>query len=123
MDNNTSNTVEAATIQSPEAMPITPMDTQSGWMSMIPIVLIFFVMYFLLIRPQEKKRKEHEQMVKQAKKGDAVITVGGIYGTVIKVDDKEGSAVLEIAKDVHIKISKSAIADFLDKKADLPTKK
>jgi preprotein translocase subunit YajC len=126
MMDNTNNEV-ASTQIAQEPVPAVPMDTQSGWMSMVPIVLIFFVMYFLLIRPQEKKRREHEEMVKQVKKGESVVTLGGIFGTIVKVDEKENTALLEIAKDVQIKILKSSIAEFLDRKVEskkaLPAKK
>jgi preprotein translocase subunit YajC len=116
MDNNVSTASQVAEGQVQESTPTMPLDTQSTWMSLVPIVLIFFVMYFLLIRPQEKKRREHEEMIRQAKKGETVITAGGIYGVITKVDDKEGTVLLEIAKDVQIKVLKTAITEFADRK-------
>lgn len=116
MDNNQ----EAVTIQTTSqsaSLASTP-NTQAGWMSMVPIVLIFFVMYFLLIRPQDKKRKQHEEMLKSVKKGEAVITIGGVYGVITKVDDKEGVVFVEIAKDVQIKMLRSAIAELPNRKSN-----
>ena len=73
-----------------------------------PLVLIFIVFYFLLIRPQQKKAKEHQTYLSNLKKGDKVITGGGIHGQIAGLTDTV--VTLEIAENVRIKVSRSAIA-------------
>jgi preprotein translocase subunit YajC len=89
---------------------------QSNFMSFVPMLLIFLVFYFLLIRPQEKKRKEQEDLVASVKKGEEILTHSGIYGKVDKINDGDNSVDLEISKNVVIKIAKSAIADIFSRK-------
>jgi len=74
----------------------------------MPIIFIFGIFYFLLIRPQKKKQKEHENMVSELKKNDEVVTNGGVHGTVMNV--KDVTLVLKIDENVKIEINKSAIA-------------
>ncbi len=81
-----------------------------GLMSLAPLILIFVIFYFLLIRPQQKKTKAHQDMVNALKTGDRVITNGGIYGRITKAD--EAVVTLEIADKVRIKISRQAIASL-----------
>ena len=74
----------------------------------LPLILIFAIMYFLLIRPQQKKAKEHKAMVQALKRGDRVVTNGGIYGQVSHVADDH--LMVEIADGVKIKIMRDAVA-------------
>jgi len=75
---------------------------------LLPLLLIFFVFYFLLIRPQQKKMREHQKLLNALKRGDEIVTSGGIYGTITGI---RGNVVdLKIAEGVKIAISKSAIA-------------
>ena len=76
--------------------------------SLLPLVLIFVIFYFLLIRPQQKKAKEHRQMVENLKKGDKIITSGGIYGVVENVG--ANTITLKIAENVKVKFGKGYIA-------------
>jgi len=76
--------------------------------TLVTFALIFVVMYFLIIRPQNKKQKEMQKMVDAIKKGDKVVTIGGIHGTVASV--KEGSVVVKVDDDCKVEFSKSAIA-------------
>jgi preprotein translocase subunit YajC len=76
--------------------------------SLLPLILIFVVFYFLLIRPQQKKAKDHQLMLESIKKGDKVITAGGIYGVVENVGTN--TLVLKVAENVKIKIGKGYIA-------------
>lgn len=76
--------------------------------SILPLVLIIVVFYFLLIRPQQKRAKEHRQMLENLKRGDKVITVGGIYGVVESVNPN--TVVLKIAENVKVKFSKQSVA-------------
>lgn len=80
----------------------------SGLMSIAPLVILFVIFYFLLIRPQQKRAKEHKQMLSSVQKGDAVITNGGLHGRVVSVN--EDSVSIEISEGVKVKISKEAIA-------------
>jgi preprotein translocase subunit YajC len=80
--------------------------SNSGIGQFIPLILIFVIFYFFLIRPQQKKVKEHKIMVENLKRGDKVITVGGIVGTIDRIIDAEKVEV-EIADNVKVEIIKS----------------
>ena len=80
----------------------------------MPFILIFVVFWFLLIRPQQRRQREHQEMVSHLKKGDRVITNGGIYGTVIGVADK--TIALRIADNVKVELAKNAIASLQPRK-------
>ncbi len=80
----------------------------------VPLILIFAIMYFLLIRPQQKKMKQHQNMVEALRRGDQVVTQGGIVGKVTKV--KEGNEIeVELAEGVKVRVIKSTIAQVLSK--------
>jgi len=79
----------------------------SPLVSLMPIIVIFGIFYFLLIRPQKKTQEEHKKMVSGLKKNDEVITSGGIHGTIVNV--KDGSVVLRIDDNVKIEVQKNAI--------------
>ncbi len=86
----------------------------NGLESFIPIILIFVIMYFLLIRPQQKKIKEHKNMVDNLRRGDQILTQGGIIGKITKV--KEGEEIeVELAKDVKVSVIRSTIVNVLSK--------
>ncbi len=87
---------------------------QGAFTSFIPLILIFAIMYFLLIRPQQKKVKEHQAMVEALRRGDQVITQGGIVGKVVKVKE-DGEVEVEIADGVKVRVIKSTIATVLNK--------
>ena len=76
--------------------------------SLMPIIFIFGIFYFLLIRPQQKKQKEHQKMVTELKKNDEVVTSGGMHGTVVNV--KDTTLTLKVDENVKVEINKSAIA-------------
>jgi preprotein translocase subunit YajC len=80
----------------------------------VPLILIFLIMYFLLIRPQQKKMKEHTAMVAALRRGDQVITQGGIVGKVVKVKD-DGELELEIAEGVKVRVIQNTIATVVSK--------
>ena len=84
--------------------------TPSPLMNLFPLVLIFFVMYFLLIRPQQKQQKDLAKLQKALKKNDVVVTYGGIHGTVVNI--KEETVTLRVDDNVRIEVDKSAIARF-----------
>ncbi len=78
-----------------------------GFASFIPIILMFAIFYFLLIRPQQKKAKKHREMIKNLKRGDRVVTSGGIHGLIASLDDL--TVKMEIADKVRIKINRSNV--------------
>ncbi len=94
------------------AMGPTPQAGQGGtgamFTSLMPLILIFVIFYFLLIRPQQKKAKEHKQMIENLKKGDKVITSGGVYGVVEAVGTN--TLTVKIAENVKVKFGKGYIA-------------
>ncbi len=82
---------------------------QSAIMQFVPLILIFVIMYFLLIRPQQKKVKEHQKMVESIKIKDEVVTQGGLIGKVSKVKE-DNEIEIELAKDVRVRVVQSTIA-------------
>lgn len=86
----------------------------SAFASFMPLILIFAIMYFLLIRPQQKKMKELKAMVEALRKGDQVLTQGGIVGKIHRVGD-DGIVEVEIAEGVRVKIIKSTIVQVMNK--------
>ncbi|MBM9615053.1 preprotein translocase subunit YajC [Desulfobulbus rhabdoformis] len=87
----------------------------------VPLILIFIVFYFLLIRPQQKKAKEHQSYLANLKKGDKVVTNGGIFGQIANI--AENVVTLEIADNVRIKISRGSIAGSASEAEKAPAKK
>ena len=81
---------------------------------LVPLILIFAIMYFLLIRPQQKKAKEHRAMVKALRRGDQVVTQGGVIGKVAKLKD-ENELEVEIADGVKVRVVQSTIVQVLNK--------
>jgi preprotein translocase subunit YajC len=79
---------------------------------LVPMICIFAIMYFLMIRPQQKKEKQLRELIENLKTGDAVVTTGGIHGIVSNVTDG-GTLMLKIADNVRIKVEKSSIASVL----------
>ena len=80
---------------------------------LFPLILMFVIFYFLLIRPQQKKQRQHQEMLKNLKKGDRVITSGGLYGVVVKVTDKD--VILEVADKVNLRFTLGAIGTVREK--------
>ena len=84
-----------------------------GWTTWVMIALIFVVMWFFMIRPQKKQQKELENFRNSLQKGDKVVTIGGIFGTVAEI--KEDSVLIEVDNGVKIRVSKQALVkDFSD---------
>ena len=79
--------------------------------SFIPLIVIFGIFYFLVIRPQQKRAKEHEAKLTALKKDDKIITTGGIYGTIVAV--REGVLEVKIADNVKVQLARSAVADLV----------
>ena len=81
--------------------------------SFIPLILIFLIFYFLLIRPQQKKQKEHKVLLDSIQRGDEILSSGGILGKVLKVDNDK--LTVEISKGVNVTIIRSTVADVIKK--------
>jgi preprotein translocase subunit YajC len=82
---------------------------------LIPMVLVFGIMWFFLIRPQQKKMKDHQKMLEALRRGDQVVTQGGIVGKVTKVKEGENELEVEIAQNVKVRVVRSTIAQVLSK--------
>ena len=93
--------------------------SQSGgpgiFVQLLPLILIFGVFYFLLIRPQQKRMKQHRTMVTNIQKGDEVVTSGGIFGKIFKVES-ETILIIEICKDVRVKVKRDTISEVVSSK-------
>lgn len=80
----------------------------------VPLILIFAIMYFLLIRPQQKKLKDHQKMVESLRRGDQIITQGGLIGKVVKVKD-DNEVEVELSEGVKVRVVQSTIANVINK--------
>lgn len=78
--------------------------------SLMPLALIFVIMYMLIIRPQQKKQKDQKQMIDSLKKGDDIVTNGGIHGTIVGVKEREQTLIVKIADNVKIELSRGTVA-------------
>jgi len=84
----------------------------SSWSMWIMLILIFVIMWFFMIRPQRKQQKELQNFRNSLQKGDKVVTVGGIFGTIVEV--KDNSLLLEVDKDVKIRVAKNSVVKDYD---------
>ena len=102
-------------------MLITPAFAQSscslaeGGFGLLPIIFVMVIFYFLLIRPQQKRAKQHKEMLAAIRRGDKIVTSGGLTGTVVKVVDESDTVEVEIAKDVRVQVVRAMIADIRGK--------
>jgi len=80
---------------------------QGGFSAFIPLILMFVIFYFLLIRPQQKKAKEHQEMINNLKKGDKIVSGGGIHGVVTNLDEQ--TLTVEIADKVRVKMNRASV--------------
>lgn len=87
--------------------------TSSGFVSLIPLVLIFVIFYFLLLRPQIKRAKEHRKMVGSLAKGDEIVTNGGMLGRITRLDEE--FVAVEVADGVVVRVQRSAISQMVPK--------
>lgn len=87
--------------------------TEAGWAGFLPIVLMFVLLYFMLIRPQSKRAKEHKSMTEALQKGDEVVAAGGMVGRITKVSEAYLS--LEVAPEVEINVQRGAVQMLLPK--------
>jgi preprotein translocase subunit YajC len=84
-------------------------------LSFLPLLAIIVIMYFLLLRPQAKRQKEHKKMQETLQKGDKILTVGGVIGTIAGIDEKENTIILKVADNVKVEITRNSISQVLKK--------
>ena len=78
--------------------------------TLLPILLVFLIFYFMILRPQQKKQKEREKLLSAVQKGDKVVTVGGMHGTVVGLEEK--TVLVQISDDVKVKFERTAISSI-----------
>lgn len=96
-----------------DAMAQSGAGPQGGLMAFLPMILLFVVFYFLLIRPQQKRQKQHKDMIAAISKGDEVVTMGGLLGKVTDVN--ENFATIEISKGTNVKVQRNLIQTLMPK--------
>ena len=96
-----------------QAAPAATGSTQDSLLSFLPIVLMFVVLYFIMIRPQMKRQKEHKAMIEAVAKGDEVVTAGGLLGRVSKLGETYIS--LELAPNVEVQVQRTSVVQVLPK--------
>ena len=84
-------------------------------LQLLPFILMFAVIYFLILRPQYKKQKMQQSMIDSLKKGDKIVTSGGIHGRITNVKEKEAILVVQVAKDVQIEVSRGSVTAVTEK--------
>jgi len=89
-------------------------DTANPFMSLLPLLIIITIFYFLIIRPQQKRLKEHQQMVSNIRRGDKVVTAGGLIGTIVKVENDD-EVQIELAENVRVRAVKSTLSSVVGK--------
>ena len=105
--------ISSAFAQTAPAAATTGGGIESSLMSMLPLVLMFVVLYFVMIRPQMKKQKEHRAMIEAIAKGDEVVTAGGLIGKIAKLGESYIS--VELTQGVEVQLQRSAIVQVLPK--------
>ncbi len=103
--------ISDAFAQGAEAAAATP--NEFSFSSFVPLILIFVIFYFLIIRPQTKKMKEHQEMVSNLKSGNKVVTSGGIVGVVKDVFEKDNQVEVEIAENVRVRSLKQYVTELV----------
>jgi preprotein translocase subunit YajC len=92
-----------------------------GFAGLVPLILMFVIFYFLLIRPQQKKSKEHREMIGNLKKGDRIVTAGGLHGRITGVSDS--TLTVEIAEKVRVKVNRASVSALAQTAVAQPPKK
>ena len=114
-----SNTAAQTTLPPPSVgAPGKPADPMGGWAGLLPLLFMLPLMYFLFIRPQQKQQKERKALLEALKKNDQVLTIGGIYGTVMAMTDDQVTLRVDEAKDIRIRIARGSIQGVVKAKAE-----
>ena len=93
-----------------------------GMLSILPFILIMLILYFLMIRPQSKRQKEKRLMIEAIKKGDRIVTIGGVHGTVVGLKNQGKIVVIKVDKNTNLTIVKSSIAGLAESVTEEDTK-
>ena len=93
-----------------------------GMLSILPFVLIMLILYFLMIRPQAKRQKEKRTMMEALKKGDRIVTIGGVHGTVVGLKNQGKIVVIKVDKNTNLTVIKSSIAGLAESVTEEDTK-
>ena len=96
-------------------LPAAPAGGGQLWQMLLPFILMFVVFYFLLIRPQQKKQKQRNQMLSQLKKGDKIVTIGGLHGTIVELTDD--TVVLRVNDVTKLTFDRSAVSSVVSSAA------
>ena len=96
-----------------DAMAQTGIGGEGGLLPLLPMVVLFVVFYFLLIRPQQKRQKQHKEMITTVGKGDEIVTMGGLLGKVVDLNDN--FLTVEIAKGTHVKVQRNLVQAMMPK--------
>ena len=94
------------------APPVAGQAAPNPFIQIVPLILIFIVFYFFMIRPQQKKQKEREKVLDSLKRGDKVVTIGGIHGTVAGIDTEKKTVLVQVNDSAKIKFDRTAIANI-----------
>ena len=86
--------------------------TPNQFIQLVPLVLIFVVFYFFMIRPQQKKQKDREKVLESLKRGDKIVTIGGVHGTVAGIDTDKKTVLVQVSDTTKIKFDRTAIANI-----------
>lgn len=87
-----------------------PNETPNPLIQIVPLILIVLVFYFFMIRPQQQKEKERQKALDALKKGDKVVTIGGLHGTIVEINPEKKTVVIQASENVRLKFDRSAIA-------------
>ncbi|PIO48298.1 MAG: preprotein translocase subunit YajC [[Chlorobium] sp. 445] len=87
-----------------------PNETPNPLIQIVPLILVVAVFYFFMIRPQQKKEKERQKALDALKKGDKVVTIGGLHGTIVEINQEKKTVVIQAADNIRLKFDRSAIA-------------
>lgn len=99
-----------------QAQKTTPGDGGAFMRLLFPILAIVFLFYLLILRPQKRQEQERKRMLSALNKGDKVVTIGGIYGTIVDIDENTDIITLEVAKNVRIDFTRSAVSQVIKSK-------
>lgn len=85
-----------------------------GFVAFLPMILIILIMYFLILRPQMKRQKDHQEMLTKVAKGDRIVTSGGLHGTILKVNEKDKTLTITAGDNIKLVVDRSAVARKVD---------
>ena len=87
-----------------------PQGGGGGIAAFLPMILIFVILYFLILRPQAKRQREHQKMLEVLSKGDKIVTTGGVHGTIVRINDEDKTIIVKVADEIKLTIDRGAVA-------------